>query len=479
MIRATFDSASSAPCTEAPGLGAQLNREVERSRTAMIVYLCLVVPITILLNIAFVNFHAPDDYDHVKRAYTLLHDPLHMLTPAGRSTGAMIDRGLDQYIDGQTPIILHGVRHTANGRRAYEQNQHIGWTGTQTFSEMPGALAYFPLLYAPQALMLKFGELTGATVAHSVLWARIANGFTAIALAALGLYLLRGGQALALLMLLLPRTLLQFASNSADPILYGLALIIVAQGLRVAEGGRIRALGFAAAIFVSATVRPPIAALAFPGAMGVLRRRRWAAIALTVGACGAAVLWVATRTPLIVDHRCAALGSLAPRVETFAFDWPLLIGRTLSERSLYFYASFVGHYGWSDAMRGQIANPLPLWIYLSALPLLCFGLWQDLAARVAVDPIIRLSLAAGAVGSLLLTFFAMYVACTGASQPIIVGIQGRYFVPAVFALAPALAGLARGRTSWPRVYHGLLAIWVIACTTTMIADAFRFYPHFW
>src|SRR3954462_11503998 len=134
-------------------------------------------------------------------------------------------------------------------------------------------MSYFPALYAPQTLALELGRATGATVEESVLWARIASGLAGIALAALGLRLLPFGHSLVLVLLLLPRTLLQFASNSADPILYGLALIVVAIGLQRTGGLRpIARNGLAAAaLFVAAAVRPPLAGLAFTPVVQAVR----------------------------------------------------------------------------------------------------------------------------------------------------------------------------------------------------------------
>ena len=466
---------------EATGLRPESDKAVRKAPgrsppAALVVYLFLVVPITILLNLSFVNLHSSDDSDHVKRAYTLIHAPFRTVTPPGRSTGAMIDNGLARYIDAQNPIVMHGAQGNTD-RQANDDSVRIDWEGTQKFSEMPGAMDYFPLLYAPQGLMLELGRFSGASVAKSVLWARFANGFAGIILAAFGLYLLRAGRSLALILLLLPRTLLQFASNSADPVLYGLSLIIIALGLRMADSRALGSLGLAAATFIAASVRPPVAALTLPGLTEAFRRRRWLSAGLIVGSCGAAALWAASIVTQVHDLRCPAVGSLPPRLATFALHWPALIGRTLEERSTYLYASFIGHYGWGDALGGQIATPLPMWMYLTAPALLCLALWQDLVARTTLDTPMRLSLALGASGSILLTFFAMYVACTVTTQPTIAGVQGRYFVPALFAFAAAIGGLAKGGPSYPRAYLVGLSVWVIACASTMIADAYRFYPH--
>ncbi|MDB5693444.1 MAG: Protein of unknown function rane, partial [Alphaproteobacteria bacterium] len=226
-----------------------------------LLYLALALPATLILSFFFINFHAPDDYDHVKRAYTLIHEPFRAITPPGHSTGAMIDTGLADYVSAKRPVSVLSERPLPQAEAAaFRSAPEMRWSAEERFSELPGAMSYFPALYAPQALALELGRRTGATVEESVLWARLANGLVAIALAALGLRLLPFGHSLVLVLLLLPRTLLQFASNSADPILYGLALIVIAMGLQ--RTGRFKPVvhnGLAAgAIFIAASVRPPL-----------------------------------------------------------------------------------------------------------------------------------------------------------------------------------------------------------------------------
>jgi hypothetical protein len=441
------------------------------------IYLLMVVPATILLNLALPNFHAPDDYDHVKRAYTLFHEPFRAVTPEGRSSGAMIDTGLTAYIDAQIPLVKSTRRLTADQRLALARHDRIRWTGKQAFSEMPGALSFFPLLYAPQAMVLEIGYLSGANIEKSVRWARFANGFAGIALAAMGLYLLRGGQAIVLVLLLLPRTLLQFASNSADPILYGLALLIISLGLRTGRPGRLRSTLMGAALFISGTVRPPITALALTPAVQAIRERRWINLVLLTAACAVAALWMIAVYPSLTELRCGDLGRLSPKLRTFASQWPLLIGRAFDHRGLYYFISFVGHYGWGDGRIGMIGTPMPNWIYASAILLFGFALCQDLFSHFRLSAILRLSLVVAAACSVLLTFFAMYVGCTNISQSVIEGVQGRYFVTVLFAIAPAISGLASGsEVRWPeRSFWLLICAWVTACTATMIADSAHLY----
>ncbi|HEX5182704.1 MAG TPA: DUF2142 domain-containing protein [Allosphingosinicella sp.] len=451
--------------------------EIRRRLSPALLYLALVLPATLILSLAFINFHAPDDYDHVKRAYTLIHHPLQAVTPPGRSTGAMIDTGLADYVSAQRPVAILSRRPLPQAEvAAFRSAPQLRWSGVESFSELPGAMNYFPALYAPQALALELGRLTGATVGESVLWARLANGLVAILLVALGLRLLPFGHSLVLVLLLLPRTLLQFASNAADPILHGLALIVIAMGLRQAT--RLKPLAhnglMAAALFVAASVRPPIAALAFTPAVQAVRNRQWLGLLLLGAGVAAAALWMLAIVGQVVDLRCGVdSGPLGPRLAAFATGWPGLVGHSLADRGTYYFMSLVGEFGWGDGPNGHLPHPLPLWAYVCVIPLLIVAIRNDARAPARLDRLVRLSLAGGAAAVVLITFLALYVACRGPVPTIIGGVQGRYFVPALFAIAPAISGLAPSATKdrLQSLFPVLLGIWVTACMIEMMRAA--------
>src|ERR1700681_3592837 len=73
-------------------------------------YLLIVSPMLLALNLVFVPFHAPDDYDHVKRAYTLAHGSLWPVTQIAKSSGGYIDAGLSQMVEAQKRAIFKWPR---------------------------------------------------------------------------------------------------------------------------------------------------------------------------------------------------------------------------------------------------------------------------------------------------------------------------------------------------------------------------------
>jgi uncharacterized membrane protein len=445
------------------------------AQTAWKLYVCLIVPVTILLNLSFVNFHAPDDFDHTSRAYTLAHSPFSPVTPEGRSTGAMIDRGLIEYNLVQRQVVTNWDRPRAQSQ-ARQVSRRVEWSGEQQFSELPGAMSYFPLLYVPQTLALEAGRLLNATIEDSVLWARVANGLCGIGLAALGLALMRCGHAIALVVLLMPRTLLQFASNSADPVLYGLALIVIGAATRMKAPDRWQTSIIPAALFISASVRPPMVALAIPHGLLALRKRNWTRLAVLAGACAAAGVWFYRVLPTIIDLRCGNLGSISQMLGRFSLEWPLLIGNTLAQKGGSYVVSFVGHFGWGDGVAG-LYEPLQMWVYPLAAAMLGLAVWIDATARVTVVPFERLAALSTAFGLTILMFLALYAACTVPDSKIIAGVQGRYFAPVLFALAPALSGIIAKRAGIPFWFVAVLALWVSSSVVTMVWEVPELYGH--
>ena len=168
-----------------------------------------------------------------------------------------------------------------------------------------------------------------------------------------------------------------------------------------------------------------------------VRKRQWPSLLLLVGGVAGAALWGLMITSEVVELRCGAGGSpIGPRLAAFATGWPWLIGHSFADRGTYYLLSFIGHYGWGDGPNGRMSYPLPLWMYVSALALLGIALRNDVRTRASLDRLTRLSLTVGAAGVVLITFLAMYVTCRGPLQTI-AGVQGRYFVPALFAIAPS------------------------------------------
>jgi uncharacterized membrane protein len=252
---------------------------------------------------------------------------------------------------------------------------------------------------------------------------------------------------------------------------------VIALGLRSNAGERVSSAAVASALFVASAVRPPIAALSLPTAIEALRERRWLSFGLVAGACIAAAAWITAIVSSMTDLRCGHVGSAGSKLREFAVHWPALVAQGFAQHGTYYFVSFVGHFGWGDARTGIIGPPLPAWVYLAALPILAVAICRDLFSPAPVGAVQRIALAASALGAALLTFFAMYVSCTPTGASDIGGVQGRYFVPVLIALGPAIGGLfSEGRSvDLDRAYVALVISWVVACTALMAIASHQLY----
>jgi hypothetical protein len=444
-------------------------------------YLLLVLPILLALNVIFPAFHAPDDYDHVKRASTLISGEWRPVTLPGRSSGGMIDSGLISYIDAQRPVIAIRNRPLSSEQQAgYRSDDRIYWSGHLQYSEAPGAMSYMPALYVPQALALKLARAVGASVATSVFFARLANGLVGAMLVAIGLRLLPLGHSLVLATMLLPKSLLLFASNSADPILFGATITLVALAIRNWKAPSLQtrtAIWAAILCFIAGAVRPPLIMLSVPFLLKALRTRSWLSLGLIIVSILAVMSWFAMTLPFVVDLRCGALGSSAAKAVNFALNGPILIWRSIAERYVYYFASFIGELGWGNGPASYLDKPLPLWTYTAAVTMIGLAGLHDRTGSRGLSTGLRSMLFIVAIAMTIMVFFAMYAGCTGALQATIGGVQGRYFIPSVVAIAPAIARMPVDRPgSWTSLFFpGALALWCIANFATLCIEGHELY----
>ena len=448
-------------------------RPLTLRRIAPFIYFLLAAPSYLMLLFAFPNFQAPDDPDHFKRAYTLLHQPFKIITPEGKNSGGMIDSNLKHYADAQLSIVSRPDYPGDLSQSGSNKLDHVRWAGSVEYVEMPGAISYLPFLYAPQSIIIWVGTSFDLTVAQTVLLARFVNGALAIALVTVALALLPGGHAFVLVLLFLPRTMLQFPSNSADPLLFGLALLVVALSLRTRTyQGFASYLAMAAALFIAAAIRPPFAALGSVPIGLAFARKRIAGGLIMVIAVLAAARWILWVLPQINDDRCLGeKGGLAARVFAFVLNLPSVLFSTLAEHGDFYFYSLVAHYGFGDGPLGEIGSPMPGIMYSFALFLLAWAVRVDVATETQLPRLHRVLLFGSAALVMLVTFFAMFVACTAANSDVIAGVQGRYFIPALFAVAPAIAGTMHPKHAWSwRPLVVALFLWVPACVAIMLSQ---------
>jgi uncharacterized membrane protein len=442
-----------------------------------IFYLLFLVPILGALNLIFPPFHAPDDYDHVKRAYSVASGSLWPKTELGRSSGGYIDARLAEFIEASKPIVHWHIPH--DGSTTYKATKPARpWSTSEIYSEFPGSASYLPILYAPQAATIWMGRNIFLSIESTVLISRFINGFIAVIIIAYCLTRLPCGTAIILLVLILPKSLLQFASNSLDPLLHALTLYVIYWFVRArTEHSQLHPRHFllvAFCLLAAGGARPPLLALAALPLWIAWRQRSLAGSLLVISAAVAVCAWFATVMPLIVDLRCGPTGTLGSKAATFAFQAPQLIGNSLLLKWRYYYGSFVGELGWGNGPAG-IFEQLPTWIYVAAGLMLVFALAQDMTATLSLTLPDRALLLSTSLIISLGVFFSMYLVCTKPDSSWIGGVQGRYFVTPALICGIAFAGLLHFPRFPRRVYPVCLYLFLSAGFATLVYEGIRLY----
>lgn len=444
-------------------------------------YLFFVTPILLAMNLVFAPLHAPDDYDHLQRAYTLAHGSLWPVTIPDHSSGGMIDAALSEMIERQKPAIFNwpreGPLRQSLGLSPSDRSA-MHWSEEKAFSEFPGAASYMPLLYAPQSAAIWAGERFGLTLERTTLLARLANGFTGVALVTVALACCPLGAASMLLILLLPKTLVQFASNSADPTLHAIMVCIVVFCIKSVVGGwtpRTRHFVLAAAgLFIIAGARPPLLVLTLLPLWVAWRHRNMAAVAVLFSAALLVAAWFAAVLPLIIDLRCGPTEPLASKMLTFFQQGPSLISQSVWVHKTYYFKSFVGELGWGSGQEGRL-NEVPMWIYLTSIPMIGYAAAVDGNKRSTFPMVLRSVMLLCSLGMVVATFASLYGLCTIPGSPVIGGVQGRYFVaPALLGMV-ALTGCWRPLPRLERCYLPTLFLLLSAQYATLVSEGLRIY----
>ncbi|QOC88626.1 DUF2142 domain-containing protein [Luteimonas sp. MC1825] len=290
---------------------------------------------------------------------------------------------------------------------------------------------YAPHLYAVPSLVLAASCRIGTSFDTFLDLARFFNLLIGACLVAYGIRHAAFGKWALFVIALLPMTLSQVASISADSLVLSLSFCFlgvvsgVAGGTFAPERARMVLPGLAL-----------ILALAKPGAAWILvavlfcypayrvARGRYAELAMT-----------AMILPWIVHAAWTirSAGKVHPRsgVDPEAnlamlIEQPTVIARMayntfFGDGMLGLYQSMIGRLGWLDI-------PLSSWAYSAAGAMLFASLWTN-PDGMRIPLLTRVLAIGAALGSLALLALPLFLAWTHADAPMIQGLQGRYFLP--------------------------------------------------
>ncbi|QDH71024.1 DUF2142 domain-containing protein [Marilutibacter alkalisoli] len=427
-----------------------------------IVLVC--VPLMLAFGIAFIAITppgaVPDEAAHLAKIVKI-GEGVPFGNADGRpmpSTHAMYGPFSD-YLINKTPFTYGQLQQQANQPLACEP---------ETVALPRGADGYFPHQHLLPAGLFKASCMTGASFGTFLYLSRLLNLLLATALVAWGLSKAVRGKWALLLVALLPMSLFQMASISADSltIAASLAWLGLVSGI---AGGKVTPGKAAPALWTLALV----IALLKPGAAWVLACLLFCkpaydragksfarALALHVALPWAIhVAWALSASdnaPVLKGVDPAAnLALLASEPVTFL---RMLVSTYTGERGLLQLERMIGVLGWLDVR-------LSGWAYAAGMSALLAAFWANGVSR---EPWRVLGLAWAAVlGSLVLVALPLFFLWTPLGHPAIEGLQGRYFIPA------AAFALTWSSLRSPAGIRVLLVAWMLLVVVAINVDALR------
>lgn len=430
-------------------------------------------------------FQSPDEHSHVARAYALCRGQVLLNTPAGQSSGVMVDRRLADLMHAYMPLVPDASLRLTEAQQ--QAARALRWSGDEGFLQIPGTGWTLPAIYAPAAAALCLGRALDLPVkaSHDLARTFTLTAALAVLLAAARLHPL--GATVALVWAL-PMNLFQWFSPTIDGLSHALVLWAGCAFLRLR--GAVGGAGGAPGIGPWSAPRPPGAWLAwlwlavlallaatrpYMGPMLLLPLLLWRAPqgrALAAGAVlaiAAVLTWTAWAAGAVVDQRVArthGLGEVLAHYLASPGELVRIVAATLGDEATraFYGRSFVGVLGWLDTV-------LPLWAY------------PALAAALAATAALALARGGGAAGGgwlaacalacVPLVFLAMLLGWTPLPAARIEGVQGRYFIApallAALALAPAPRVPAARLPRWRRLAGR--AAWAVAAAGAVSAVA--------
>jgi uncharacterized membrane protein len=377
-------------------------------------------------------FQVPDEYMHFYRAYQV-------------SEGRLTAYRVNQEIGGYLPRgIVELGDHLPSGLQR-DPNYHLHPSDIWNLRTIPldpddrkfaifGAVSWHsPMNYFPQATGIAIGRLFNLSPLYLLYVGRAGNLICWSILAFFAIRLIPILDWTLLLLALMPMSLAQAASLSADATVNGVCFLFVAFAARCALTTAekmtpartviLTILGAAVALAKTAYIPLTILFLLIPETKFTTRRRYWQFFALFILVCLATTIAWSLCTfgtqsyiaPNVSPH-LQAINILHHPIEMLHRDLGMLL-------SMPYLESIIGTLGWADI---RLWWPVAMLYWVALFASLFIGGWPNIRLTARQ----RFLLATAAAGCWLLVFTLVYLTFTPVGARSINGLQGRYLIPA-------------------------------------------------
>jgi uncharacterized membrane protein len=343
---------------------------------------------------------------------------------------------------------------------------------------------YCPLGYLPQCLGIGLGRIVSDRPAVSFYLGREGN---LIAFIFLGYLALRWGPVIGrpvFLLLLMPTMLCLAASQSADVLSDGLAILFTAMVCGFLGERKIgwKEIGLLALVSIPLSVGkvvyvPLLALLILIPAINFGGRRRKAGVIAGLFAVNLLALLAWSMASSSLDTKISTEKNISPRgqlerIEQHPAHLATLAWNTAKDGGWFVVTTYVAVIGWMDLNF----PPGMVLVYLLMLAIFCWtaGSRGELPGVIYAAAVILPTVAISCVGIAVLNL--MY--WTPMESNYILGLQGRYFIPltpAIFLLAAAMGKRWRIEISEPKLNAGVVLFATMICACLVMFVARRFY----
>lgn len=384
-------------------------------------------------------FRAPDERNHFLRAYEISEGRFNRARVSGPDTGDDLPSSLTRLSE---VLGMHSDHHITSEQIESARALQLVPQDRQ-FIEFSTAI-YSPVAYLPAAFGIAIGRLLGVGPLLLVYFARGANLVFGSALIALALSYAGYARRTLLLIAILPMTVSQVATVTADALSYGLSFLWVAVAIDTAlnrsngTNWKRWLLLIALALCLS-QLRPPYPSLGLLIFLIPIARFGRKTIFLWIAAAAVSLLpalgWNAAVAPLFRQAPVAETVNPSEQARWVAKNPAAFWRRARNDFKIHgaeYWEQFVGRLGWLNIR-------LPAWIPIGFALLLVIALFAGPVGTPSPLWWQRLVLGAMALGGILAIQFTLYLTFNGVKSPFIFGVQGRYFTPlavlAVFAFS--------------------------------------------
>jgi uncharacterized membrane protein len=429
-------------------------------------------------------FQGADEIVHFSRAYQVSQGNV-IIDTKGKATGGYLPDSLHQIevITNNPPIAFHPQFKYSDGftKRAIGVRLNPSQKSFYDFSSTSG---YSPVAYAPSSIAIFIGRVLHLRPIFLFYGARLAGLIAWLVLFGLAIRWMPHKKWMFVALGLLPMSLFQAATINVDAVTTATLAIFLALVLKYRHEARVldrKALGLlllvGAAMVLTKQVMfvfLPLALLLKPANFSTVKQARLWKAALIAGPLIVLAVW------FMAIHSINVTSSYynqqdPPKQEKLVLEHPRTFINALW--NTYFYTwgdsitgSFIGNFGWSDTPLSELIVVIG-YIGLSFLALV----------NIKTDPPVWLrnkeKLLFGAIGAVyfLAVSASLYAYYSPVGFKIIVGIQGRYFIPLALLLVPSVYSrhlVETTRKYYLRVAVALPLFLLVASTITLYVRYF-------